>query len=57
MLCMPFVGPLLAVPFFIGAAIALVEMPTPNNFYVACVFFFNRPVLIFLPCVTGYIGV
>jgi len=39
MLYMAFVGPLLAVPFFIGAAIALVGMPTPNNFYVAGVFF------------------
>jgi len=38
MLCIPFVGPLLAVPFFIGAAIALVGMPTPTNIYVAGIF-------------------
>jgi len=39
MLFDPLAGPLLAVPFFIGAAIALVGMPTPTNIYVACVFF------------------
>jgi hypothetical protein len=38
MLFDPLIGPLGAVPFFIGAAIALVGMPTPTNFYVAGVF-------------------
>ena len=40
MLCIPFVGPFLAVPFFIGAAIALASVPTyPTNIYVAGIFF------------------
>ena len=39
MLCIPLVGPFLAVPFLIGATIALVGMPTPTNIYVAGVFF------------------
>ena len=57
MLCIPFVGPFLAVPLFIGATIALVGMPTPINFYVAGVFFLIGLFWSFLTCVTGYIGV
>ena len=39
MLCIPVIGPWLTLQFFIGAAIALVAMPTPINIEVACVFF------------------
>jgi hypothetical protein len=38
MLFDPLVGPFLAVPLLIGAAIALVGMPAPTNIYVAGVF-------------------
>ena len=39
MICIPCVGPFLALPFLIGAAIALVGMPRPINIQVAGVFF------------------
>ncbi|HXY88835.1 MAG TPA: hypothetical protein VEG44_10370 [Candidatus Acidoferrales bacterium] len=37
MLCIPFLGPFLALPFFIDAVIALIGLPTPANFEAAAI--------------------
>ncbi len=40
MLCIPFIGPFLACPFFIVAAVALIGLPTPANLEAAAIFVF-----------------
>jgi hypothetical protein len=39
MLCIPFIGPLLACPFFIVATVALIGLPTPANLEAAAILF------------------
>ncbi|HXY88534.1 MAG TPA: hypothetical protein VEG44_08845 [Candidatus Acidoferrales bacterium] len=40
MLFIPFIGPLMALPFFIVATIALIGLPTPANLEAAAILCF-----------------